>query len=256
MSWPEEGTDLNNATVEGAVTEEIIHVEGEKDGEQVTDLTFDGLTLENTKRTMFTGKYVPLMRSDWCVVRSGALFIQDAENVTFENGTIRNIGGNGVFLSGHSKNVQIDNNEILNIGSSGVTAAGFPESCREPSFWENPPAFEVEPHYIHKTTIEDTTPGPAAEQYPREAVISNNHIQNVGIWEKQSSQVALSVAYKMQIVHNTIHEGPRAGINVGDGTFGGHEIAYNDVFDVQRETDDHGMFNSWGRDRFLVFRRF
>lgn len=250
--YPREGTDLENSVVEGAVTEEILHVEGVEDGEQVRNLTFDGITLENTKRTMFTGTYVPLMRSDWCVVRSGALFIQNAEDVTFKNGMVRNIGGNGVFLSGHSKNVLIDNNEIINIGSSGVQVVGFPDSCREPSFWEytNPLRPEVENAYVHKTTIEDTTKGPAKEHYPREAVISNNHIQNVGIWEKQSSQVALSVAYKIQILHNTLHDGPRAGINIGDGTFGGHELAYNDIFDVQKETDDHGMFNSWGRDRF------
>ena len=250
--WPQEGVDLNDVTVEGAVTEELLRIEGEQDGAQVTDLVFDGLTLENTKRTMFTGTYVPLMRSDWCVVRSGALFIQDAENVAFRNGTIRNIGGNAVFLSGHSKGVTIDNNEILNIGSSGILAAGFPDSCREASFWEytSPLDPETDEKYVHKTTIDDTTPGPQEEHYPREAVISNNHIRNVGIWEKQSSHVALSVAYKIQILRNTIHEGPRAGVNVGDGTFGGHEIAYNDIFDVQRETDDHGMFNSWGRDRF------
>ena len=250
--YPKEGVNLDECVIEGAVTEEILHVEGIQGGEQVTNLTFDGLTLENTKRTMFTGQYVPLMRGDWCVVRSGALFIQDAENVTFKNGMLRNIGGNGIFLSGHSKNVLIDNNEIINIGSSGIQVVGFPDSCREPSFWEytEPLEPEAETFYIHKTTIEDTTPGPAAEHYPREAMISNNHIQNVGIWEKQSSQVALSVAYKIQVLHNTLHEGPRAGINVGDGTFGGHELAYNDIFDVQKETDDHGMFNSWGRDRF------
>lgn len=167
------------------------------------------------------------MRSDWCVVRSGALFIKDAENVSFENGTIRNIGGNGVFLSGHSKNVKINNNEIINIGYSGVLAAGFPNSCREPSFWENPPTTEAEPYYFHKTTIDDATPGPVKEHYPREAVISNNHIQNVGVWEKQSSQVAVSVSYKMQIVHNTIHERPRAGVNIGDGTFGGYDTGGN-----------------------------
>ena len=99
--WPQDGVDLSSVTVDGAVTEELLHVEGEQDGAQVTNLVFDGLTLENTKRTMFTGTYVPLMRSDWCVVRSGALFIQDAEDVAFKNGTIRNIGGNGIFLSGH-----------------------------------------------------------------------------------------------------------------------------------------------------------
>lgn len=247
---PLEKMDLNKAVVEGATTEELLHIEGKTDGAKVSNITFDGFTLENTKRTMFTGKYIPLMRSDWCVVRKGALYIENAENITFQNGVIRNIGGNGVFLSGHSKNVVIDNNEILNIGSSGILVAGYPDSCREPSFWDQNPKPEVEPYHVHKTTVEDTTPGPAKEHYPREAVISNNHIQNVGIWEKQSSQVALSTAYKIQILHNTIHEGPRAGINIGDGTFGGHEIAYNDVFDVQKETDDHGMFNSWGRDRF------
>ena len=250
--WPQDGVDLNDVTVEGAVTEELLHVEGTQDGSQVANLVFDGLTLENTKRTMFTGTYVPLMRSDWCVVRSGALFIQDAEDVAFQNGTIQNIGGNAVFLSGHSKGVTIDNNEIINIGSSGILAAGFPDSCREASFWgyTAPLDPETDEKYVHKTTIEDTASGPQAEHYPREAVISNNHIQNVGIWEKQSSHVALSVAYQVHILHNTMHEGPRAGVNVGDGTFGGHEIAYNDIFDVQKETDDHGMFNSWGRDRF------
>ena len=86
--------------------------------------------------------------------------------------------------------------------------------------------------------------GPAKEHYPKGCTVSNNHIKNVGIWEKQSSQVAISVASDIQVLHNTINVGPRAGINVNDGTFGGHEIAYNDVFDVQRETHDHGMFNS------------
>jgi hypothetical protein len=43
---------------------------------------------------------------------------------------------------------------------------------------------------------------------------------------------------------------PRAGINVGDGTWGGHVIEYNDVFDTVLETGDHGAFNAWGRDRY------
>jgi hypothetical protein len=53
-----------------------------------------------------------------------------------------------------------------------------------------------------------------------------------------------------RIAHNTIYRTPRAGINIGDGTWGGHLIEYNDVFDTVLETGDHGAFNSWGRDRF------
>ena len=43
---------------------------------------------------------------------------------------------------------------------------------------------------------------------------------------------------------------PRAGINISEGTWGGHLLEHNDVFDTVLETGDHGSFNSWGRDRF------
>ncbi|RME89742.1 MAG: PDZ domain-containing protein, partial [Verrucomicrobia bacterium] len=50
--------------------------------------------------------------------------------------------------------------------------------------------------------------------------------------------------------HCSIYDTPRAGINIGDGCWGGHVIEFCDVFDTVLETGDHGSFNSWGRDRF------
>jgi len=58
------------------------------------------------------------------------------------------------------------------------------------------------------------------------------------------------MAMDITVSHNTIYEVPRAGINVGDGTWGGHLIEFNDVFNTVLETSDHGAFNSWGRDRY------
>jgi hypothetical protein len=52
------------------------------------------------------------------------------------------------------------------------------------------------------------------------------------------------------VSHNTIYDVPRAGINVSEGTWGGHIIEFNDVFNTVKETGDHGSFNSWGRDRY------
>jgi hypothetical protein len=52
------------------------------------------------------------------------------------------------------------------------------------------------------------------------------------------------------IRHCSIHDVPRAGINIGDGCWGGHLIEFCDVFDTVKETGDHGSFNSWGRDRY------
>jgi hypothetical protein len=43
---------------------------------------------------------------------------------------------------------------------------------------------------------------------------------------------------------------PRAGICIGDGTWGGHVIEFNHIYDTVRETGDHGPFNAWGRERF------
>ena len=48
----------------------------------------------------------------------------------------------------------------------------------------------------------------------------------------------------------SIYDCARSGINVSEGTWGGHLIEGCDVFDTVLETHDHGSFNSWGRDRF------
>ena len=68
--------------------------------------------------------------------------------------------------------------------------------------------------------------------------------------EKQSAGVELSMCQSITVSHNTIYDVPRAGINVSEGTWGGHIIEYNDVFNTVKESGDHGSFNSWGRDRY------
>jgi hypothetical protein len=68
--------------------------------------------------------------------------------------------------------------------------------------------------------------------------------------EKQTAGVHIDLARNITIRHCSIYDMPRAGINIGDGCWGGHAIEFCDVFDTVKETGDHGSFNSWGRDRF------
>ena len=68
--------------------------------------------------------------------------------------------------------------------------------------------------------------------------------------EKQATGVQISMAESITVRHCSIYDVGRAGINISEGTFGGHIIEFCDVFDTVRETGDHGSFNSWGRDRF------
>jgi hypothetical protein len=83
---------------------------------------------------------------------------------------------------------------------------------------------------------------------------TNNYMVNMGRFEKQSAGVNIAMSQSVTVQHNTIHRSPRSGININDGTFGGHVIEFNDVFDCVRESGDHGPFNSWGRDRFWSYQ--
>ena len=68
--------------------------------------------------------------------------------------------------------------------------------------------------------------------------------------EKQTAGVEIDLAQNITVQHCSIYDMPRAGINIGDGCWGGHVIEFCDIFDTVKETGDHGSFNSWGRDRF------
>lgn len=251
--YPEEGVELNDVTVEAAVTTDIIRIEGEDSALPAEDITLDGFTYFGTKRTMFTvneeGKeYIPLMRGDWCVVRAGAVYMENARNIQVVNSNFNHMGGNGIFMYGYNDSHIVDNNEFIDIGATAVQVVGDPKSAYEASFWEHALYPDLQ---VHKTSVDfPEKVGPATEDYPRDIEITNNHMENLGIFEKQSCGVNLSVSSRIKILHNTIHKSARSCINVNDGTFGGHEIAYNDVYNAQLETTDHGPFNSWGRDRF------
>ena len=54
------------------------------------------------------------------------------------------------------------------------------------------------------------------------------------------------------IVNNLFFNGPRAGINFDDGFGGGNNISNNALFNYCRDSGDHGPFNSWDRNMFLV----
>ncbi|MEE1490752.1 MAG: right-handed parallel beta-helix repeat-containing protein, partial [Massilioclostridium sp.] len=260
--YPDETTDLSSAKVEASVNTELVKIKGESVENPVKDVTFDGFDYFGTKRTMFTidepdMNYIPLMRGDWCVVRAGCVYTENTENIKIVNSEFTDMGGNVIFMYGYNKDNLVDNNEMINMGASGVQVVGKASSCWEPSFWAHDLYNGTEGFTVHKTSVEHPDQvGPKTEDYPRDITISNNHIENIGIFEKQSTGVNLSVSARVHILHNTIHKSARSNINVNDGTFGGHEIAYNDVYDSQRETSDHGPFNSWGRDRFWSVPRY
>ncbi|MGZ3822313.1 MAG: right-handed parallel beta-helix repeat-containing protein, partial [Mucilaginibacter sp.] len=206
----------------------------------VGNITISGLVLTQTARTFMQNRE-PLLRSDWTIYRGGAVTFEGAVNCRLVNCTLINVGGNAVFFSNYNRSCEISGCQISNVGASGVCFVGDPGAVRSPSFEYN----EFVP--IAKM---DRIPGPKTNNYPKDCRVYDNLMFNLGLVEKQSAGVELSMCQDITVSHNTIYDVPRAGINVSEGTWGGHVIEYNDVFNTVKETGDHGSFNSWGRDRY------
>ena len=237
--YPMPGEDVETATIEVPQLKHLFEIKGKKES-PVSNVSIEGLCLTQTLRT-FMEKYEPLLRSDWTVYRGGAVLFEMTENCSLRNCDLYNLGGNGVFFSYYNRDAEIAGSHFTNIGASAVCFVGDPKCVRSPSFEYN--------RFVALENM-DMTKGPSGDNFPAECVVKDNLIHKIGLFEKQVTGVELSMCQSITVSHNSIYDTPRAGINVSEGTWGGHVIEYNDVFDTVKETGDHGSFNSWGRDRF------
>jgi len=237
--YPPKGLDIKTAKFE---TPQIAHLFEFKGSEEkpVKNINIEGLTLTQTLRTFMDNKE-PLLRSDWTIYRGGAVLFDGAVNCVVKNCTLNNLGGNAVFFNNYNRDCEVSSCSISEVGASAFCFVGDPKAVRSPSFeyWQYVPLAQI-----------DCTPGPKINNYPAECKVYDNLIFNSGTVEKQSAGVELSMCQSITVSHNTIYDVPRAGINVSEGTWGGHIIEYNDVFNTVKESGDHGSFNSWGRDRY------
>jgi hypothetical protein len=183
----------------------------------------------------------PLLRTDWAIYRGGAVFIEGAEDCALEDSFLDQVGGNAVFVNHYNRRVTVRGCHIAKAGASGVCFVGDPQAARNPLF-----------NYGQVNQLEDLdrTPGPRTQNYPADCLVEDCLIYLTGRVEKQTAGVNVDLAQGITVRHCSIYDMPRAGINIGDGCWGGHVVEFCDVFDTVKETGDHGSFNSWGRDRY------
>jgi hypothetical protein len=218
--------------------EALIRIEGR--GAEVAHVQVRQLQFTDTEPT-FLKAAEPLLRSDWAFHRVGAVTVENARDVHVGDSEFTGLGGHAVVVSGRARNVAVTGNHIHAIGGTAVAFVGRPEAVRSPLF---------EYHQRLDLAAIDRTPGPRSDAYPKDSQASDNLIHDIGRIDRQATGVQIAMAARITVDHNSIYDMPRAGINIGDGTWGGHRITHNDVFDTVRLTGDHGSFNSWGRDRF------
>ena len=203
-------------------------------------ISFKGLTFRHAART-FMETREPLLRSDWTFYRGAAVMFTGAEDCSVSDSEFDQLGGNALLVSGYARKITFNGLHVHDAGASGISFVGDVSSVRNPLL-----------HYDQRLKVSqlDRTPGPKSPDYPSDCLVEDCLISRVGQIEKQGAGVEIEMAARMILRQLTIHETSRAGINIGDGGWGGHIIEGCDVFDTVLETGDHGSFNSWGRDRY------
>jgi hypothetical protein len=244
--YPPASMNLNKTRFEGTTTESLIKIQGTEQN-PVNNVRIDGLVFTKENYTFMKTKE-PLLRSDWTIYRNGAVFLEGTNNVQITNNVFHDLGSNAIFVSGYNRGAKIDTNEMYNIGASAIAFVGKIDAVRAIKNSRAPPPL----NYASATnyTDLDMTPGPKSDNYPASSTVSDNLIHDIGLKEKQVAGVEISMSSKLTVEYNSIYNTPRAGINIGDGTWGGHVIQHNDVFNTVLETGDHGALNAWGRDRY------
>ena len=241
--YPPAGVNPATAVFEAVRLRHLVEFRGTSQA-PVRFITLKGLTFRHAARTFMDTKE-PLLRSDWTTYRGGAIFYTGAEDCALLDCFIDQVGGNAVFVNHYNRRLTVRGCHIAKAGANGVAFVGDPGAVRNPLF---------EYGQQQKLKDIDRTPGPKTDNYPADCLVDDCLIYLSGRVEKQTAPVQIAMSQGITVRHCSLYDVPRAGINIGDGCWGGHVIEFCDVFDTVKETGDHGSFNSWGRDRYWGLR--
>jgi len=214
---PIPGQELLQSLVEAPILKHIIEFRGSQE-EPVRHVRLEGFRVAHTASTFLEAYEAPSL-GDWTIYRGGAIFLDGTEDCSIEDCFFDAVGGNAVFINNYNRRTRLYGNKFTYTGDSAVCLVG-----------------------TKNRAIGSSHP------YPAECLISNNLVHDCGEFGKQTAAVFASISERNTISHNWIYNMPRSAICINDGWGGGHVIEFNDVHDVVRDTQDHGSFNSWGRE--------
>jgi hypothetical protein len=216
---PPKELDLKNALVEAPLLKQLIRFVGSQH-QPVRNIRLEGFRITHTEATYLDKYEVPSL-SDWAIHRGGTVFLEGARNITIKNCFFDAVGGNAVFMNNYNRNNIVTGCKFTEAGDSAVCFVG-----------------------------DLATTNGTQRDFPYECESTNNLIHDIGVFGKQVAGAYISRAKRIKVAHNLIYDTPRAGICIGDGTWGGHIIEYNHFRNTCRESGDHGPFNAWGRDKY------
>ena len=271
---PPKGSDPRKMTFEAVTLKQLIEIHGSQE-QPVRNLIIRGLMFRRAGYTFMQTTDVP-SGGDWRIYRGGSIVFEGTEDCQIQDCVFDGIGGNGIFVKDYNRGLEITGSEFTRIGASAILFDGDSAAVR--SRWAHSwgwPKSEIgaTPVVSNKTSKDhiflallpskmfdkaasdsliDLTPGPKGNNYPFRCLVQNCLITDIGTVEKQVAGVFISKSREITISHVTIHDIPRAAININDGMWGGNIIEWCDIFNTCLESREHGSINCWGRDRYWV----
>eukprot|EP01084_Bolivina_argentea_P030674 56800_1 len=218
----------------------IMNYTGQSMTNPVKNVEIRGITFRDTEYTYLDAHGMP-SGGDWALQRTGAIYLDNTEDVMITTNLLTRLDGNGVSINRYNRNVTVYKNEFSWIGGSSITLWGDTENITAPIFNDTG-------DYQVTTMGYDGTNG----NQPRMTNILQNVLHETGIFEKQSSFYFQAKTCSNYIYGNIMYNAPRAGINFNDGFGGNTTLKKNLVFNCVRETSDHGPFNSWDRQVYVT----
>ena len=200
----------------------IVSIQGQP-GNLARDISLVGLTFAHSANTYMRDYEVP-SGGDWSVHRGGAVFLDNTADIFISTSKFVNLGGNAVVLSNLNLAPTIAFSEFVWLGESALVLLGSVSGID----------------------------GVTNAQQPTDAMLVGSLVHELGAHIKQTAGVAQFLSRRTQVSKCAMFNMPRAGININDGFAGGLNISGNVIFNTVRETSDHGPFNSWDRQPYLV----
>jgi hypothetical protein len=211
---PTAASSLPN-TVTAVTMEQIVHVLGTQ-AQPVKDVTITGIIFRGAAKTFFSPHESTNAGADWAIERRGAVAVEGAVNVTVQDCGFDTLGGNAVLWSNFVRNSTVTNCSFEWLGGNGVLAMGTDKNG-------------------------DCTDG----EHPYNNTIDSCYFRELGIYGKHSGAYAEFVAAAVTIKDSIAFNGPRAALALNDGMGGGINIHHNLLFQMVRQTSDHGPINTW-----------
>ncbi len=232
------GGDIDTVTVTAPATIRLVQMVGSAD-HPLEHVTVRGFTLTQTQADW------PRFDSYYKTPNAGqAVYMEHTQDCTIEDCVFDAVGGDAIRIQNKNARNRITGNHIFDAGAYGIFVGekqfGY---CRhDPKSADVPSPPEWFSDRFDRDMIVKAWP------VSREHLISNNHIHDVGYFEKHASGIAFFGVSASDVVvsHNLIHHTPRFGIGMMSG-FGRITIEYNHIHHTSMETADTGAItaNRW-----------